>query len=140
MINPLDIKKLNDLSKKEDLDISTLAYKINNQDDYKNENIVKVITKSKLSDRSSKQALNFSRLIYNVDKNIYHHFGVYLYKLSSLKKFIRLKKSKNEIKNRLEQLRAIDNNMKMDVILANFFSGGIDTKKDLEEYMKLFNK
>ena len=51
-----------------------------------------------------------------------------------------LKKSKNEITERLEQLRAIDNNIKIDVILANYFSSGIDTKKDLDEYIKLLNK
>ena len=72
--------------------------------------------------------------------NIYHHFGIYLYKYSALKKFVNLKKSKNEIKERLEQLRAIDNNMKIDVLLANYFSSGIDTKKDLEEYINLLNK
>ena len=37
-------------------------------------------------------------------------------------------------------LRAIDNNIKIDVILANYFSSGIDTKKDLDEYIKLLNK
>ena len=73
-------------------------------------------------------------------ENIYQHFGIYLFKFSALKKFINLKKSKNEIKERLEQLRAIDNNMKIDVILANYFSSGIDTKKDLEEYIKLLDK
>jgi len=60
--------------------------------------------------------------------------------IKALKKFVNLKKSKNEIKERLEQLRAIDNNMKIDVLLANYFSSGIDTKKDLEEYINLLNK
>ena len=41
---------------------------------------------------------------------------------------------------KLEQLRAIDNNMKINVLLANHFSNGIDTKKDLDEFIKLFNK
>ena len=85
--------------------------------------------------------MNFHRVIKgNRYDNIYQHFGIYLYKYSILKKFVNLKKSKNEIKERLEQLRAIDNNMKIDVILANYFSSGIDTKKDLEEYLKLLNK
>ena len=73
-------------------------------------------------------------------ENVYHHFGIYLYKFSALKKFVNLKKSKNETKERLEQLRAIDNNMKINVLLANYFSVGIDTKKDLDEYIKLLNK
>ena len=141
MINPLDIKNLNNLSKEKNLNISTLAYKIEKKEDYNNENIVKVITKNKISNNSISEALNFHRVIkddgYN---NIYQHFGIYLYKYSALKKFVNFEKSKNEIKQRLEQLRAIDNNMKIDVIMANYFSSGIDTKKDLEEYINLLNK
>ena len=37
-------------------------------------------------------------------------------------------------------MRAIDNNMKINVLLANNFSKGIDTKKDLDEYIKILNK
>ena len=141
MINPLDIKNLNKLSKEKNLNISTLAYNIEKNEDYNNENIVKVITKNKISDNSISEALNFHRVI-KEDRydNIYKHFGIYLYNYSALKKFVNLKKSKNEIKERLEQLRAIDNNMKIDVLLANYFSSGIDTKKDLEEYINLLNK
>ena len=141
MINPLDIKNLNKLAKKKSLNISTLAYNIEKNEDYDNENIVKVITKNKISDNSISEALNFHRVIKEDSyDNIYQHFGIYLFKYSALKKFVNLKKSKNEIKERLEQLRAIDNNMKIDVLLANYFSSGIDTKKDLEEYINLLNK
>ena len=141
MINPLDIKNLNKLSKEKSLNISTLAYNIEKKEDYDNENIVKVITKNKISDNSISEALNFHRVIKEDSyDNIYQHFGIYLFKYSALKKFVNLKKSKNEIKERLEQLRAIDNNMKIDVLLANYFSSGIDTKKDLEEYINLLNK
>ena len=141
MINPLDIKNLNKLSKEKSLNISTLAYNIEKNEDYDNENIVKVITKNKISDNAISEALNFHRVIKEDSyDNIYQHFGIYLFKYSALKKFVNLKKSKNEIKERLEQLRAIDNNMKIDVLLANYFSSGIDTKKDLEEYINLLNK
>ena len=141
MINPLDIKNLNQLSKEKNLNFSTLAHKIQKKEDFNNENIVKVVTKNKISHNSTTEALNFHRIVkedsYN---NIYQHFGVYLYKYSALKKFVNFKKSKNETNERLEQLRAIDNNMKINVILAKYFSSGIDTKKDLEEYMKSFIK
>ena len=141
MINPLDIKNLNKLSKEKNLNISTLAYKIEKEEDYYNKNIVKVVTKNKISDNSATEALNFYRTIKeNSSSNIYQHFGIYLYKYSALKKYVNFKKSENEIKERLEQLRAIDNNMKIDVILANYFSSGIDTKKDLEDYIKSFKK
>ncbi len=141
MINPLDIRNLNKLSKENNFNISTLAYKIKKKEDYDNENIVKVITKNKISDNSASEALNFRRVIKeNSSSNIYHHFGIYLYKYSELKKFVNFEKSKNETKERLEQLRAIDNNIKINVILAKYFSSGIDTKKDLEDYIKSFKK
>ncbi len=141
MINPLDIKNLNKLSKEKNLNISTLAHNILKKEDYDNENIVKVTTKNKISDISETEALNFYRVIKeNKSNNIYQHFGVYLYKYSALKKFVNFKKSENENKERLEQLRAIDNGLKINVLLANYFSSGIDTKKDLDDYIKLFNK
>ena len=141
MINPIDIRNLNKLSKENNFNISTLAYNIEKKEDYDNENIVKVITKNKISDNSATEALNFRRLIKeNSSSNIYHHFGIYLYKYSALKKFVNFEKSKNETKERLEQLRAIDNNIKINVILAKYFSSGIDTKKDLEDYIKSFKK
>ncbi len=141
MISPIDIKNLNIVSRKLNLNISTLAHKIKKKNDYKNENIVKVVTKNKITNKTTAEALNFYRIINpNSLKNIYHHIGVYLYKFSSLKKFVKLQKSKEELSKRLEQLRAVDNNMKINVLLANYFSSGIDTKKDLDEYIKLFNK
>ena len=141
MINPLDIERLCKISREKNLYISTLAFKLKNNDDYENTNVVKVITKNKISDNATEEALNFYRKVdLNKNNNVYHHFGIYLYKFSALKKFVNLKKSENEIKEKLEQLRALDNKMKINVILANYFSSGIDTKKDLEEYIKKINK
>ena len=141
MINPEDLKNLNKVSKENNLNISTLAHDIKNKEDFKNENIVKVVTKNKITNHSTEEALNFIRKIgYRDCENIYQHLGVYLYKFSALKDFVELKKSQNEIDQKLEQLRAIDNNLQIRVLLANYFSSGIDTKKDLDEYLKLMNK
>ena len=63
-------------------------------------------------------------------KNIYHHIGVYCYKVSILEKFVNLKPTKNELNNRLEQLRAIDNNIKIHVALASSSPIGVDTEED----------
>ena len=49
-------------------------------------------------------------------------------------------KKKNEINESLEQLRALDNKIKINVIMSNHFSTGIDTKKDLDDYIKFLNK
>ena len=62
--------------------------------------------------------------------NVYHHIGIYCYKVSILEKFVNLRQTKNELNNRLEQLRAIDNNIKINVALASSSPVGIDTKED----------
>ena len=61
---------------------------------------------------------------------MYHHIGIYCYKFSVLEKFVKLDQTKNEIENRLEQLRALDNNIKINVALAKSSPIGVDTKED----------
>ena len=96
-----------------------------------NENIVKVITKEKLDNNNFTKALNFSRKdLSKQDSNIYHHIGIYAYKVSVLEKFINFNQTKNEVENRLEQLRALDNNITIMVALAKSSPIGIDTKED----------
>tara|TARA_B100000989_G_scaffold291698_1_gene266536 strand:+ start:487 stop:1230 length:744 start_codon:yes stop_codon:yes gene_type:complete len=141
MIDSEDIKNLNRLSEKFNTNISTLAFDIKNTNEYQNENVVKVSTKYKISLTSTQKAINFHRIVNSDSKNyIYQHLGIYLYKLSALKKFVKFKKTQNENKLKLEQLRALDNRMEIDVVLAKSYSRGIDTKKDLDEYMNLLNK
>ena len=62
--------------------------------------------------------------------NVYHHIGIYCYKVSLLKKYVNLENTKNEIENRLEQLRALDNDIIINVALAKSSPIGIDTKED----------
>ena len=62
--------------------------------------------------------------------NIYHHIGVYCYSAETLEKFVKLKQSQNEINNRLEQLRALDNNIIINVALAKSSPIGVDTEED----------
>ena len=141
MINSNDIKNLNNISKKKHLNISTLAFNINNLRDYKNKNIVKVLTKKKITVNFTQEALEFTRQINPQNKkNIYQHYGIYFYKLSALKKFVGLSRTKKEIREKLEQVRAMENKMKIHVLLARTFSRGIDTKDDLLKYEKILNK
>jgi len=103
-----------------------------------NENIVKVITKEKLENNNFVRALNFSRkILYNKKYNIYHHIGIYCYKISILERFVNLDQTKNEIENCLEQLRALDNNIKINVALAKSSPIGVDTKEDYLELKKI---
>ena len=69
--------------------------------------------------------------------NIYHHIGIYSYEVQTLKKFISFKQSKNELENRLEQLRALDNDIDINVALANRSPIGVDTKEDFLAIKKI---
>ena len=60
-----------------------------------------------------------------------------MYRASILEKFINLKQTKNEISQNLEQLRAMDNKIVIDVILARYSPIGIDTNEDYLEIKKL---
>ena len=140
MIDIEDIKNLNRNAIKNKSEIATLACKINDKNILKKNNIVKVITDKKISHEDISTANTFSRKIsFNNNENIYHHIGIYIYKVSILEKFVNLKQSKNEIDQRLEQLRAIDNNIKIDVILANSSPIGVDTEEDFLELKKIMN-
>jgi len=131
MIDPKDIINLNKLMIKNNSDIGTLASEIKKDTMLTNENIVKVITEKKLENNNFVKALNFLRKdLSKENSNIYHHIGIYCYKVSVLEKFINLDQSKNEIKNRLEQLRALENNIKINVALAESSPIGVDTKED----------
>ena len=131
MIDPKDIINLNKLMIKNNSDIGTLASEIKEKSKLNSENIVKVITEKKLETNNFVKALNFSRKdLSKENSNIYHHIGIYCYKVSVLKKFINLNQTKNEINNRLEQLRALDNNIEINVALTNSSPIGVDTKED----------
>ena len=124
-----DIVSLNDKMLKNPTDIGTLAAKIKDNENLKNENIVKVITENTLGEKNFPRGISFLRVSKQVD-NIYHHIGVYSYSKDVLEKFVQLSQSKNEIENRLEQLRALDNNIDINVSLAKSSPIGVDTKED----------
>ena len=132
-IDTQDIVRLNDKMLQNSSKIGTLAAKIKDDKQIKNENIVKVITENSLEQKNFPRAKSFFRKSENID-NIYHHIGVYCYSKDSLEKFVQLNQSKNEIENRLEQLRALDNNIDINVSLAKSSPIGVDTKED---YMAL---
>ena len=128
----IDIKDIINLNQKMIINgskIGTLASNIKNKNDLKNENIVKVITKKNLEVDQFSEAKTFVRNSSNLN-NIYHHIGIYCYRTEILEQFVKLSQSKNEIKNRLEQLRALDNNININVAHANSSPIGVDTEED----------
>ena len=140
MIDIEDIKNLNSNTIKNKSEIATLACKIKDKNILNKSNIVKVITDEKISKENMSRANTFLREVsFNYNANIYHHVGIYIYKVSTLEKFVNLKQSKNETEQRLEQLRAIDNEIEINVILANSSPIGVDTKEDFLELKKIMN-
>ena len=138
MIDPKDIINLNNLMIKNNSEIGTLASVIKDNTILNNENVVKVITKEKLEKNNFTKAINFSRKnLSKQNSNIYHHIGIYAYKISVLEKFINLNQTKNEIENHLEQLRALDNNITIMVALAKSSPIGVDTKEDFIAIKKI---
>ncbi len=130
-IDEKDIINLNNMMIETNSNIGTLGAEIKDKKIFSNENIVKVATKEKLSIKNSSLALSFKRNhTFKKDENIYHHIGIYAYKVKILEKFTNLNQTKNEVLNRLEQLRALDNNLNINVSLANSSPIGVDTKED----------
>jgi len=130
-INKDDIVNLNNLMINNNSEIGTLAAVIQDDKMLNNKNIVKVITENKLEKNNFSTAVNFTRdNLSKTSKNIYHHIGIYSYKVSILEKFVNLNQTKNEIENKLEQMRALDNKLKVNVALAKFSPIGVDTEED----------
>ena len=137
LMNIDDIKNLNHQMIQNGSQIGTLGSIITDKDFYENQNTVKVTTKDSLVNSNFPEAISFDREIFSESKNIYHHLGIYCYQLETLKKFATIKQSANEIKNRLEQLRAIDNNIKINVALAKSTPIGVDTEQDFVAIKKI---
>ena len=126
-----DIINLNNFMINHDAELGTLAAKIQDINMLDNQNVVKVITDIKLKESNFPTALNFTRSkLLSESENIYHHIGIYSYKISVLENFVRLAQTNNEKKNKLEQLRALDNKIEINVALAKFSPIGVDTEED----------
>ena len=140
LIDISDVKNLNFQTVNNNSDLATLACKIDasRQDKYRNSNIVKVVTQEDLQKKSISKAVKFERII-DAKKNnyIYQHIGIYIYKKSILKKFVKLNQTENEKVKKLEQLRALENGINIDVAYAKTIPIGVDTKEDYVELKNL---
>jgi len=130
-IDKEDIINLNNFMINYDAEFGTLAAKIQDDKILNNKNVVKVITESKLHENNFPIALNFIRNNLSINnQNIYHHIGIYSYKTSTLEKFVNFDQTNNEKKNKLEQLRALDNKLNINVALTKSSPIGVDTEED----------
>jgi 3-deoxy-manno-octulosonate cytidylyltransferase (CMP-KDO synthetase) len=77
-------------------------------------------------------ALYFTRTPNPYPKSLYKHIGIYAYRAAALEKFVSLPQSKLEIEERLEQLRALENGLKIGCVFVNDHVISIDTEADLK--------
>ena len=132
-INPQDISDLVSYMKEGKCDIGTLASKISSEEEIVNPNVVKVSVQSKLSNNIYSDALDFFRIAVNLKDNLYHHIGIYAFTDKALIKYVDLKRTKLELERKLEQLRALENNMSIHVGYVETSPLSVDTEEDLIE-------
>ena len=132
-IDPEDINNLFNLIIKEEISMATLYSDSKSFSDLKDLNIVKVIVNNGI-------ALNFFRETSNKD-NVFIHQGIYAFKYKTLKNFVSWNPSDNEKKYKLEQLRALDNGVKINAIKSvSKIHLGVDTEEDLKKANEIANK
>lgn len=117
-------------------DIATLAAPIENAAEALNPNVVKVIG-SPLVD-SLMNALYFTRALAPYGPgSLYHHIGVYAFRREALSRFVKLPPSPLEMRERLEQLRALEAGMSIHVSIVDTVPLGVDTEADLSEARRI---
>ena len=95
------------------------------------------MTSKNIKKKGFAQANDFFRLSKKTHKFVYHHIGIYLYKVSTLEKITYLNQTINEKSLRLEQLRALENNIDISLVLSESYPIGIDTQEDYIKVKKL---
>lgn len=113
------------------VDIATLAVEIRREEEKTDPNVVKAIGAELAPGHF--RALYFTRATAPTGEGpLYHHVGLYAWRRSALKKFVTLKPSPLEIRERLEQLRALEAGMRIDIVLVDDVPLGVDAPHDLE--------
>ena len=128
LVNPNDIQKVS-IPLMQGFDIGTLVTHISKEEE-KNINITKAKV-NWIKRENIGEAIDFYKKPKKVLKNIYHHIGIYSFRINSLKKFIGLKPSENELFHKLEQWRALDSNMTIGTKYIDVSYFGVDTEEDL---------
>ena len=122
-----------DLLQNERVDIGTVAAKITVPEEKLSPSIVKAIVAWN-NDGITGRSLYFTRAPAPAgDGPMYHHIGLYTFRRRALERFVKLPMSSLEQQERLEQLRALENGMRIDVALVDTVPFGVDTPEDLEK-------
>ena len=121
------------------VDIATLAAQIHTEEEDLAPSVVKAIGTS-LSGRRMR-ALYFTRATApHGDGPRYHHIGLYAYRRAALERYVRLPPSALEQQEKLEQLRALEAGMRIDITIVDTVPRGVDTAADLETARKILSK
>ncbi|MCF6292203.1 MAG: 3-deoxy-manno-octulosonate cytidylyltransferase [Robiginitomaculum sp.] len=127
-------------------DIATLVAKITEKAKRDNPDVVKAVL-SPLPEKETDTAIKLFRALYFTRTSapygqgeLYHHIGIYAYRRQALEQFTKLKPSTLEKREKLEQLRALENNMQIAVGLIDQVPQGVDSPQDLEKARALFGK
>ena len=137
-LNSNVIKDLAEHMKKNLCDIGTLASYIENDHEKKNPNVVKVITDSTIENKFFAKAVDFFRISNEpLNKLTYHHVGIYAFTNKALIRYVSLKRSKLEVERKLEQMRALEDKMKINVGYIDSCPLSVDTEADLKAVKKI---
>jgi 3-deoxy-manno-octulosonate cytidylyltransferase (CMP-KDO synthetase) len=113
------------------VDIATLAGEIHTDDERMSPNVVKAVGSPVAARRL--RALYFTRATAPYGEGpLYHHVGIYAFRRAALERFVALPPSPLEQRERLEQLRALEAGMRIDVTIIDRVPRGVDTAEDLE--------
>jgi 3-deoxy-manno-octulosonate cytidylyltransferase (CMP-KDO synthetase) len=122
-----------------EVDIATLAAEIHTEEESTNPNVVKMIGSPVNARRL--RALYFSRATAPWgDGPRYHHAGLYAYRRKALQRFVALPPSPLELREKLEQLRALEAGMRIDATIVESVPRGVDTPADLETTRQILAK
>mgnify|MGYP001793936275 CR=1 FL=1 len=120
------------------VDIATLVAEITDDEELDDENAVKAVV-SLAEGESVGRALWFSRLKSPWWSGpYYHHIGLYAYRREALARFVTLPPAPLEQRERLEQLRALENGMRIDAAVVDTVPLGVDTPEDLARVRRMF--
>ncbi len=120
-------------------DIVTLGAKITDETERNDPNVVKIIFSEREKGKSGR-ALYFTRATAPAGEgDLYHHIGIYVYRRAALDRFVSLPPSDLEKREKLEQLRALENDMRTDVVCVHHAPVGVDTPDDLRKVRELLN-
>lgn len=138
LIDPQTISSCAQLAINSSCDIATVASVISNVSEVDNPNVVKIaLSQNNLALYFSRCPIPFSK---DPTQQYFHHIGIYTYRRHALEKFVNLSPSPLEKRESLEQLRALENNMKIAVKIVDYHPVSVDTYEDLMRAISLVNE